>query len=138
MKNSRKKYVWSYCLRIFLFLGEITSPLDGSNITVLPGENVNIKWSFNDDVSQVISRAWYFTSSDGSFVDKRLARIIDDENPQIFNSGLSGVSIVKPATLLLKNVNQTYDGTYRFALSAPGGGSPFEVVVFIASKFLIS
>ena len=96
---------------------------------------MNIKWSFNDDVSKVVSRAWYFTSSDGSFVNERLARIIDDENPQIFNSGLPGVSIVKPATLLLKNVNQTYDGTYQFQLSAPGGGSPFEVVVFIASKF---
>ena len=85
-------------------------------MTVLPGSTAKITWSFNDDVSQVISRAWYFTSSDGSFVGKRLARIIDDENPQIFNSGLSGVSIVKPATLLLKNVNQTYDGTFKNAV----------------------
>ena len=103
-------------------------------MTVLPGSTVNITWSFNDDVSQVFSRNWVFTSSDGSFVNKRLASINNDENPQIFNIGLSGVSIVKPATLLLKNVNQTYDGTYRFQLSAPGGGSPFKVVVFIASK----
>ena len=104
-------------------------------MTFLPGSTVNITWSFSNDLSQVIYRVWYFTSSDGSFVDERLARIIDDENPQIFNSGLSGVSIVKPATLLLKNVNQTYDGTYQFQLSAPGSGSAFEVVVFIASKF---
>ena len=103
-------------------------------MTVLPGSTVNITWSFNDDVSQVFSRVWYFTSSDGSFVDERLARIIDDENPQIFNIGLSGVSIVKPATLLLKNVNQTYDGTYRFDLTGLVGGRS-EVVVFIASKF---
>ena len=96
---------------------------------------MNIKWSFSDDVSQVSLREWRFTSSDGSFVNERLARIIDDDPPQIFNIGLSGVSIVKPATLLLKNVNQTYDGTYQFQLSAPGGGSPFEVVVSIASKF---
>ena len=110
------------------------SPSDGSNITVLPGENVNIKWSFSDDVSQVTARVWYFTSSDGSFANERLARIIDDENPQIFKSGLSGVSIVKPATLLLKNVNQTYNGVYSFDLSGPVGGR-YEVVVFIASKF---
>ena len=103
-------------------------------MTVLPGSTAKIKWSFNDDVSQVISRAWYFTSSDGSFVNKRLARIIDDENLQIFNSGLSGVSVVKPATLILKNINQTYDGTYRFDLSGPVGGRS-EVVVFIASTF---
>ena len=103
-------------------------------MTVLPGDNVTITWSFSDDVSQVSSRVWFFTSSDGSFVGKRLARIIDDENPRISDIGLSGVSIVKPATLLLKNVNQTYDGTYRFDLSGPVGGRS-EVVVFIASKF---
>ena len=103
-------------------------------MTVSHGSIVNITWSFSDDVSKVISRAWYFTSSDGSFVNKRLARIFDDENPRIFNIGLSGVSIVKPATLLLKNVNQTYDGTYQFDLSGPVGGRS-EVVVFIASTF---
>ena len=96
---------------------------------------MNIKWSFTDDVSQVSSRKWYFTSSDGSFVNTRLARIIDDKALQIDNSGLSGVSIVKPATLFLKNVNQTYDGTYRFDLSGRGGSGSSRVVVFIASKF---
>ena len=96
---------------------------------------MNIKWSFTDDVSQVSSRTWYFTSSDGSFVNTRLARIIDDKALQIDNSGLSGVSIVKPASLFLKNVNQTYDGTYRFDLSGRGGSGSSRVVVFIASKF---
>ena len=97
-------------------------------MTVLPGSTVNITWSFNNDVSQVTSRVWYFTSSDGSFVDERLAVIIFDGQPQI-NIGLSGVSIAKPATLLLKNVNQTYNGT-----SGPGGGES-EVVVTVASMF---
>ena len=104
-------------------------------MTVLPGSTVNITWSFNDDVSRVAARAWYFTSSDGSFVDEPLAIIIDDENPRIGNSGLSGVSIVKPATLLLKNVNQTYNGTYRFDLSGRRGSGSSQVVVIIASKF---
>ena len=96
---------------------------------------MNIKWSFNDDVSQVLSRVWSFTSSDGSFVNKRLAVIIFDGQPQIEDSGLSGVSIVKPATLLLKNVNQTYNGTYRFDLSGRDGSGSSQVVVIIASKF---
>ena len=104
-------------------------------MTVLPGSNVNITWSFNDDVSQVIARVWYFTSSDGSFVNERLARIINDGVPQIFNIGLSGVSIIKPATLHLRNVNQTYDGTYRFVLVGNNDDSS-GVVIFIASKFL--
>ena len=81
------------------------------------------------------ARSWFFTSSDGSFVDERLAVIIFDGQPQIDNTGLSGVSIVKPATLLLKNVNQTYNGTYRFDLSGRGGSGSSQVVVIIASKF---
>ena len=104
-------------------------------MTVLPRSTVNITWSFNNDISQVSLREWYFTSSDGSFVTERLARIFDDENPRIDPSGLSGVSIVKPATLLLKNVNQTYNGTYRFDLSARGGSGSSQVVLIIASKF---
>ena len=104
-------------------------------MTVLPGSTVNIAWSFNDDVSKVLFRAWYFTSSDGSFVNTLLASIILDGQPQIEDSGLSGAVIVKPATLLLKNVNQTYDGTYRFDLLGPGGGGSAWVVVSIASKF---
>jgi hypothetical protein len=82
----------------------------------------------------VISRAWYFTSSDGSFNAKRLALIVLDQEPQIEKSGLSGVTIVKPATLILKNVNATYNGTYRFSLGSSTTGNSV-VVVFIASKF---
>ena len=106
---------------------------------VLPGSTVNITWSFNDDVSQVISRAWYFTSGDGSLVNKRLAIISNDDEPQIKDVGLSifGVSIVKPATLVLKNANETYRGIYRFDLAtAVAGNSSSQVVVLIASKFI--
>ena len=56
------------------------------------------------DVSQVISRAWYFTSGDGSLVNKRLAIISNDDEPQInhrfidiwgFNSETSNLSFEK-------------------------------------------
>ena len=117
----------------FCCLGQIISPPDGTELTFLNGSNANITWSFKDDISKVDSRVWRFTSSDGSFNSERLARIIDDEEPRIDESGLSGVSIVKPATLILKNVNQTYNGTYRFALGAVNSGDS-DVVVFIASK----
>jgi hypothetical protein len=48
----------------------------------------------------VFDRIWVFTSTDGSFNGKPLARIIDNEEPRIYESGLSGVAIVKPATLI--------------------------------------
>ena len=101
---------------------------------VLPGSTVNITWSFNDALSDVVYREWRFTSSDGPFVNKRLARIVRDGQPQIEDIGLSssGVSIIKPATLLLKNVNQTYDGIYT--------GLPLQdlpVIVFLMLSFLL-
>ena len=116
-------------------LEEITSPPDGTHMIVLPGSTVTITWSFKVTLSDVSFREWRFTSSDGLFVRKPLASIVRDEAPLVEDSGLSGVSIIKPATLLLKNVNQTYDGTYRFDLSGPGGGGSARVVVSIASKF---
>jgi hypothetical protein len=103
-------------------------------LTFLNESTANITWSFKDDNSQLRDRTWFFTSSDGSFNSERLARIIDDEEPRIYESGLSGVTIVKPATLILKNVNETYNGTYRFSLAAHSSGDS-SVVVFIASKF---
>ena len=86
---------------------------------------------------RLIIRAWYFTSSDGSMVYDLLARIIADGIPDIYTSGLPGVSIIKPATLVLQNVNQTYNGTYQFYLSGVDSArsSQVNVVVFIASKF---
>ena len=114
-------------------LGQITLPPDGTKMTVLPNSTVNITWSFQDKLSEVLLRVWRFTSSDGPFNGKLLAKVNDDDQPKIEDSGLSGVSIEKPATLLLKNVNETYDGTYRFILAGPVGGRS-EVVVYIASK----
>jgi hypothetical protein len=118
-----------------LFIGQITSPPKGTKLIFLPGSTVNITWSFSNNISTVLSRAWYFTSSDGSFSAKRLAIITKNEEPKIDESGLSGVTIVKPATLILKNVNQSYDGTYQFFLLALRNSGTFDVRVFIASKF---
>ena len=100
-------------------------------------DQLNITWSFNDALSDVVYWEWRFTSSDGPFVNKRLARIVHDGQPQIedISLSISGVSKIKPATLLLKNVNQTYDGIYRFGLTGPAGDSSSDVVIFIASKF---
>ena len=104
-------------------------------MTVLPGSTLNITWTFKDKLSDVYFRAWFFTSSDGSFVNEPIATIFDNDDPEIYDSGLSGISIAQPATLRLKNVNQTYDGTYRFDLISRCCGRSSRVVVFIASKF---
>ena len=79
-------------------------------------------------------RSWFFTRSSRSTAEQ-LARIIHDDNPEIRQSSLFGVEIVKPATLLLRNVNQSYDGVYQFQLFGSGPVTIAGVRVFIASTF---
>ncbi|XP_028399326.1 cell adhesion molecule 2-like [Dendronephthya gigantea] len=120
-----------FCLILVLrsCQGRITSPPDGKILTLFNGSAANITWSFDNDVSTVSSRVWYFRSSDGVFNDHRLGRIIDNDPPSKITS-LLDVAIERPGTLLLKNVNQTYDGTYQFSID----GERSTVAVYIAKK----
>lgn len=79
----------------------------------------------------MVSRSWFFTSSDG-LRSGPLAAIPLDIDPVMRMGILPGISITKPATLVLNNVNQSYDGTYRFTLVATESVSEFDVRVLIA------
>ena len=114
-------------------LGGIISPAEGMELFFFPGSTVNITWKFDDDVSSLFVRAWYFKRGGGS--SERLASIVDDNDPKIQRSSLSGVKIIKPATLILKNVNESYNGVYRFELSGSGLAVSIGVRVYIASMF---
>ena len=128
--------MWDHNYFIFTFfvcLGGITSPAEGTEFVFLPGSTDNLTWTFDDVVSTLILRAWFFTRTGGS-TSERLATIVGDDNRIIRPSSLSGVEIVKPATLLLKNVNQSYNGVYRFQLDGSGPSVSIGVRVYIASK----
>jgi hypothetical protein len=121
-------------------LGKITSPPDGTRLTFLPGSTAKIQWTFDDDISSLEYRTWFFTSSDGS-KPERLAAIYSNREPQIVNSSLPGVAIEKPATLVLKNIDLKNNGTYRFEIRHffdrfffGRDFAPNEVVVFVAGK----
>ena len=114
-------------------LGAITSPPEGTEFVFLPGSTGKLTWTFDDDVSTLFLRSWFFTRSGGSTTE-RLARIVDDDDPKILQSSLSGVEIVKPATMLLKNVNQSYNGVYQFQLDGSNLAVSIGVRVYIASK----
>ena len=88
-------------------------------------------WSFTDDIENFSLRSWIFTPSDGR---RRvgLAEIRGNGDVQILTTAYE-VAVEKPATLVLKNVDLTYDGKYLFSLSTDGSA---EVVVYIAGKFL--
>ena len=80
------------------------------------------------------SRDWAFKSSDSSIYEA-LAEITNDGAPKILAKKLLGVKILKPATLVLKNVNQSYNGSYQFALKLHRSFTS-DVTVFITRKFL--
>jgi hypothetical protein len=116
-------------------LGVIVSPAEGTKVTFIPGSTGNITWKVDDDISDLLNRAWRFTRRGGS-KEELLATIADDD-PRKIRSSLLGVEIEKPATLLLKNVNQSYNGEYKFSLTTKSASVPetIGVNVFIASKF---
>ena len=92
-----------------------------------------IDWSLGPSISieSILFRSWSFTKS-GSDNDELLASISND-GPAMISTNLYEVDIEKPTTLVLKNVNASYNGTYELTLLAPGS-SVSEVVVFIAGK----
>jgi hypothetical protein len=106
-------------------------------VSFLPGTTGNLTWKFDDDVSTLRNRLWYFTPN-GRSRSELLAAITKDDNPRIRRNLLSGVDVVKPATIILKNVSQSYNGKYEFILVGLGRrrlARPVGVRVFIASKY---
>ena len=116
-------------------LGDITSPPDGTKYVFLPGRTAKIKWEFDDAISSLTLRSWSFTSSDGSLTES-LASIFQNGNNNI-KTRLFEVDIERPATLVLKNVNQSYNGMYQFTFVAATTFTS-NVIVSIASKFSLS
>ena len=111
-------------------------PSDGNKLIRTPGSNVKIRWKFQvSDTSKVKLRIWYFTSSDGRFKEEELAEIDEDEEPEITTTHLTGVGVEEQATLVLKNVNQTYDGVYQFSLTAGSASGSSKVTLIIAGIF---
>ena len=95
-------------------------------------KNSVVTWS---EYWKCIFCAWSFTSSGGNKTE--LLAQISGENGDVIDTKLYEVDVIKPATLVLKNVNESYDGTYVFtAITAKTGIS--QVTVFIAGKFQYS
>ena len=117
-------------------LGKITSPPDRTELTILPGSNMNITWTFDDNPSTVTLRSWYFTSSSG-LVQGELIAQISGLGTGVRDDILPGLDLIEPATLSLSNVNESYDGTYRFSLTVNTQITPIisRVIVYTASKF---
>ena len=118
--------------------GQIKPPTDGTKLIFLPGTTSKIDWSLTVSPSEAQTRTWNFNSSDGSRRGD-LTRIIDDMDPGPKDiSLLPRFEIEKPATLILMNVDEAYNGMYTFALFRKGVITidTSKVTVYIAGKIL--
>ena len=118
-------------------LGQIILPPGGNSFIILDGSTAKIKWSLDPtvDPTAIIFRSWTFKSRRGG-KEKFLGSISGAGKITIATKSYE-VGIKNPATLLLKNVNASYDGTYVFSLLSPGLSSS-KVDVIIAGKFSFS
>ena len=117
-------------------LGQIKSPTNGTTLTFLPGTTDKIDWSYVGAISQIKFRTWLFKSRDGSRRGD-LVVIFEDGEPESKNlSLLPRFEIQKPATLILMNVDETYNGMYTFVLLRKGSfdTDTSEVTIYIAGK----
>ncbi|CAB4044941.1 Hypothetical predicted protein, partial [Paramuricea clavata] len=108
---------------------QIILPPGGNSLIVLNGSTVRIEWSIDGSVSSgnIIFRSWVFIRSGKT---ERLGEISGAGKITI-TTKLYEVDIKEPATLILKNVNGSYNGKYTFTLLSPGN-SISEVDVVIA------
>ena len=85
----------------------------------------------------MIVRDWFFLRGNDTQI-QHVARIFLDREPNITNSSLPRVAVEKPASLILENVDLSYNGTYKFLILSLD--STFliphtsEVVVYIVGK----
>ena len=116
------------------YLGQIILPPGGERLIFSNESIAKIEWSLEPSLSlaSIVFRSWYFIRSGEA--PKLLATINMDKQVMI-NTKLYEVDVEKPATLVLKNVNESYNGTYQFALSTTTGLHTSEVVVLVAGKF---
>ena len=102
-------------------------------IVVLPGSTARLEWTFKGDKTRA-TLFWYFTKR-GASNEQDLAIKSRTQDATIYNSSLPRVAIENIATLVLKNVDERYNGKYRLNVALAGAGGDAEVDFFIAGKF---
>ena len=117
-----------------MFIGKVSAPSAGTSLVFARGSTERITWSFDDVIDPTTRRIWYVISRDARPLVS--LALIDGDGPVRILTTLFDVEVEKPATLVLRNVNLTYNGTYKFDLLPSSGVSSSEVVVYIAGKLL--
>ena len=119
---------------IFICLGQVYPVYYAK--TVISGTTVRLTWTFLSDPSDA-NLAWYFTRRRVGSIPEPIAIKNSSHPVQISQSSLPGVEIeLTPpiATLVLKNVDESYNGKYRFSVQGVGGRNVY-VELYIAGMF---
>lgn len=119
--------------KLYYCSGQIIRPTNGTKLTFLPGTTRKIDWSIAS-TSQIRLRTWSFKSTDGSRTGELTAIVGTIHEPK--NLGLiPRFEIEEPATLILQNIDETYNGMYTFRLIRRNvREEKSEVTVIIAGK----
>ena len=99
-------------------------------------------WTYNFGSATVNLVEWRFSKTGKPSSFNLLAALIPSGEPIVLNDTFSGISVIKPATLVLQNVNLDHNGTYRISLNlfGPGVTSPqtSDILVIVLGKKLIN
>ena len=95
---------------------------------------MTITWRIDVSISQVTFRTWEFVPKGNTFAGIVLDFDVN-KSPQ-YSPG--PFTIKKPSTLILRNVNIQYNGTFSFSITDSNGiTTRSDVTVFVAGKWLL-
>ncbi len=118
---------------IFICLGKALP--QSNETTVIPDSTVRLNWTFAGDPSEA-SLVWFFTSRRVGSEEEEIAGKYRTRPVHISLGSLPGVAVeLTPPTLVLKNVDERYNGIYRFSVQALAGGGEALVELYIAGMF---
>ena len=85
---------------------------------------------------------WQFSKTGEPVSFKVLAVLTSRREHIVTNDPFSGISVIRPATLVLQNVNQDHNGTYRISIRVFGSGGPnpetSDILVIVLCKKLVT
>ena len=83
-------------------------------MTFLPGSTAVLKWTYDNSSFPESSKYVWIFSRNGNKTE--ILASIQFGQVNISENSLPGVAVEKPATLILSNIDLSYNGTYHFAI----------------------
>ena len=117
------------------FIGQLKISVEKETFVVLPGEYLRIEWRISGiNISNLLLRQWLIVPQ--NFL---VAQIFYDGRLEIGTDQIaSKVDVIRPSTLVLKNIDRRLNGRYKFLISNGTNQAESYVSVFVAGKYTCS